>query len=128
MAPRRLLSSRWWPITRPASSTLTSRGSAKSRRPPCRHHPSSSDFVKPPSMEALEARLRGRGTETEEKIKRRLDGAAAELAYADENAGANFDAVIVNDCVKAAYAELKKVIAGVIAAVTAAKAEGPKST
>lgn len=36
-------------------------------------------FVSPPSMEELEARLRGRGTEEEEKIVMRLAGAQAEM-------------------------------------------------
>merc|ERR1711988_2036594 len=41
-------------------------------------------FVKPPSMEALENRLRGRGTETEEKIQKRLANAAGEMEYVDK--------------------------------------------
>src|ERR1041385_4458850 len=36
-------------------------------------------FVRPPSMDALETRLRSRGTEPEEKIKIRLAKAASEL-------------------------------------------------
>ena len=36
-------------------------------------------FFAPPSFEELEARLRGRGTETEEKIALRLGNAAAEM-------------------------------------------------
>lgn len=41
-------------------------------------------FVLPPSFEELERRLRGRGTETEDKIVKRLDTARSELAYADK--------------------------------------------
>ena len=41
-------------------------------------------FVSPPSMEQLEARLRGRGTETEEKIVKRLAGAQKEMDARDE--------------------------------------------
>jgi len=39
-------------------------------------------FILPPSFEELESRLRGRGTETEEKIQARLETAKRELAYA----------------------------------------------
>ena len=39
-------------------------------------------FILPPSFEELENRLRGRGTETEEKILARLETAKKELAYA----------------------------------------------
>ncbi|KAJ9447029.1 Guanylate kinase 1 [Diplonema papillatum] len=40
-------------------------------------------FVKPPSREELERRLRGRGTETEEKVQKRLANSAAEIAFCD---------------------------------------------
>lgn len=40
-------------------------------------------FVAPPSMEELERRLRGRGTEEEDKVLKRLAGAKAELARAE---------------------------------------------
>merc|ERR1712137_399448 len=40
-------------------------------------------FVKPPSMVELERRLRGRGTETEEKIKTRLANAVHEIEFAE---------------------------------------------
>lgn len=49
-------------------------------------------FIAPPSLEILEARLRSRGTENEEKIKERLERAKLELTYAPF-----FDYVIVND-------------------------------
>lgn len=49
-------------------------------------------FIKPPSFEALEQRLRGRGTETEEKIQKRLAKAGKELEYSKW-----FDHIIVND-------------------------------
>jgi guanylate kinase len=49
-------------------------------------------FVKPPSEEVLEQRLRGRQTETEEKIQMRLTKAREEIALADQ-----FDAVLLND-------------------------------
>jgi len=65
-------------------------------------------FVAPPSIEDLESRLRGRGTETEEKIAVRLANAGAEMAKSQE--AGFFNAVIVNDELEAAYAELKRVI------------------
>jgi guanylate kinase len=52
-------------------------------------------FICPPSMEELEKRLRGRGTETEEAIQKRLENAKTELDYGmvDDN----FDRVFTND-------------------------------
>jgi guanylate kinase len=58
-------------------------------------------FLVPPSWEALEARLRGRGTEDEVAIERRLERAREELAAAGE-----FDAIVVNDDVVRAASEL----------------------
>mmetsp|Transcript_17620 Transcript_17620/g.37240 ORF Transcript_17620/g.37240 Transcript_17620/m.37240 type:complete len:615 (+) Transcript_17620:126-1970(+) len=52
-------------------------------------------FIAPPSMEELEKRLRGRGTEKEDAIKRRLANAQGELDYGMEEG--NFDAVLVNN-------------------------------
>lgn len=49
-------------------------------------------FVQPPSIEELERRLRGRSTETEDKINQRVRKAKNELTYADQ-----FDIVLVND-------------------------------
>jgi guanylate kinase len=51
-------------------------------------------FLKPPSWEELERRLRGRGTEPADVIQRRLDTARIELAAEDE-----FDEVLVNTSV-----------------------------
>lgn len=62
-------------------------------------------FVSPPSKEVLEERLRGRGTESEEVVKKRLSAAQREI---DASAEAGlFDHVLCNDDVKAAYARLK---------------------
>lgn len=49
-------------------------------------------FLLPPSIQELESRLRGRGTETEEQIQTRLETARIELAGASE-----FDFQVVND-------------------------------
>eukprot|EP00984_Skeletonema_dohrnii_P027355 scaffold16874_cov123-Skeletonema_dohrnii-CCMP3373.AAC.7 len=52
-------------------------------------------FISPPSMEELEKRLRGRGTEKEDAILRRLGNAQTEMDY---GAGeGNFDCVLVNN-------------------------------
>ena len=65
-------------------------------------------FVSPPSMEELEARLRGRGTDKEESIQKRLANAAGEMAKTKVEGF--FHAVIVNDDLDRAYGELKKAI------------------
>mmetsp|Transcript_44302 Transcript_44302/g.104874 ORF Transcript_44302/g.104874 Transcript_44302/m.104874 type:complete len:648 (-) Transcript_44302:93-2036(-) len=41
-------------------------------------------FIYPPSLEELERRLRGRGTETEEKVKTRLANAFGEIEFANQ--------------------------------------------
>jgi guanylate kinase len=65
-------------------------------------------FIKPPSFETLEERLRNRGTESEKSIEDRLARARVELEYA-ETKGA-FDVIIVNDDLKSAYEELSEFI------------------
>ena len=62
-------------------------------------------FVAPPSYEELEKRLRGRGTETEEKLQVRLKNARGEMEYMERPGF--FDAVIVNADLDRAYSELK---------------------
>jgi guanylate kinase len=59
-------------------------------------------LIKPPSLEELERRIRGRGTDAEAAILRRLERARAELA-----AEAEFDAILVNDELEQALAELE---------------------
>jgi len=49
-------------------------------------------FVQPPSIEVMELRLRNRKTDTEEKIKERVQKAERELKFSD-----HFDIVIIND-------------------------------
>lgn len=65
-------------------------------------------FIKPPSFEKLEARLRSRSTEKEEDIQKRLAQAKVELEYAD-TPGVH-DAIIVNDDLEKAYQELEEFI------------------
>ena len=62
-------------------------------------------FLAPPSWEELVNRLVGRGTEGEEERERRLATARLELAAESE-----FDAVIVNDTVEDAAAQLERLI------------------
>ncbi|QUC24013.1 uncharacterized protein UV8b_08254 [Ustilaginoidea virens] len=62
-------------------------------------------FIAPPSLDALEARLRGRGTEDEASIRKRLDQATHELAFA-ETPGVH-DKIIVNDNLDDAYKQLE---------------------
>ena len=64
-------------------------------------------FLAPPSWAALEARLVGRGTETPEAIRRRLDTARVELAAQDD-----FDEVVVNRQLESACAELVSLLVG----------------
>lgn len=65
-------------------------------------------FISPPSLEALERRLRGRGTENEGAILKRLGGAKIEIEAKDEEG--LFNAVIVNDDLSKAYEELKNLL------------------
>ncbi len=62
-------------------------------------------FIAPPDAETLLARLRGRGTESEEQVRRRLQTAQTELAAAGE-----FDHVVVNDELGASVAELVELL------------------
>ena len=62
-------------------------------------------FICPPSLEALESRLRGRHTEDEETIQKRLKEVKEEIKRAE-----NFDYRIVNDNLDNAVSELEKII------------------
>jgi len=59
-------------------------------------------FIEPPSLEELERRIRGRGTDSDAAIERRLSRARIELAAAGE-----FDGRITNADLEAALAELE---------------------
>lgn len=65
-------------------------------------------FVKPPSMELLEKRLRDRKTETEDAIQRRLTNAQAEIQYGTSHN--NFDHIIVNDNLDTAFFHLRMIL------------------
>jgi len=62
-------------------------------------------FVAPPSFQELERRIRGRGTDQEEAIRKRLARAQEELAAATE-----FDAVLVNGTLDVAALELEQLM------------------
>jgi guanylate kinase len=62
-------------------------------------------FVLPPSLDVLERRLRGRGTDNEESVARRLRDARVELTHYGM-----FDYVVVNDDLDAASAELEAIV------------------
>ena len=62
-------------------------------------------FIQPPSMKVLEERLRGRGTEDEEKIQKRLAKAEQELNYSKW-----FDTVVINDDLKEAQREILTIV------------------
>ena len=62
-------------------------------------------FILPPSFEELEARLRGRHTETEEAIQKRLEFTKLEM----ENSK-NFDYQVVNDSVENAVLKLEEIM------------------
>ena len=81
-------------------------------------------FLLPPSWRALEERLRGRGTDGEEEIARRLRVAEGELA-----AACDFDYAVVNDEVERCVRELAGIVLaerrGDVAALRARFAPGP---
>ena len=62
-------------------------------------------FILPPSMEALEQRLKGRGKDNNAVIAKRLAAASADVAHVSE-----FDYVIINDNLNEALRELNAVV------------------
>jgi len=62
-------------------------------------------FIVPPNMEELENRLRGRGTDNEEKLAARLKRATQEL---EEQS--HYDYIVVNDSVSRAASEILSII------------------
>ena len=62
-------------------------------------------FIMPPSVEDLERRLRGRGTDAEEVIRKRIDKAEFELSKSSE-----FDFTVVNDDLQQAVDETVAII------------------
>jgi len=64
-------------------------------------------FIMPPNLEVLEKRLRGRNTESEEAVLKRLSEAQREI-----EAGKSFDYKIVNDKLETALDDLQKIFDG----------------
>jgi guanylate kinase len=64
-------------------------------------------FILPPSVVELEKRLRGRGTDSEATIERRLRDSVSDMSHWHD-----FDYIIVNDDVAAAAEALTKVVSG----------------
>ena len=64
-------------------------------------------FILPPSRAELERRLRGRGTDAEDVIQRRLRDAASDMTHWSE-----FDYVVVNDDFDQALGELQSIVQG----------------
>lgn len=62
-------------------------------------------FVQPPSLEVLVQRLGGRGTDSPEKLKERIDKAGKELQYAER-----FDIILPNNDLQTACEEAEKIV------------------
>ncbi|KAL8874160.1 MAG: hypothetical protein Q9174_000465 [Haloplaca sp. 1 TL-2023] len=63
-------------------------------------------FLSPPSLDVLEQRLRGRGTEDEESLKKRLEQAKKEMEFSKQE-GVH-DRIVVNDELERAYQEVEE--------------------
>ena len=71
-----------------------------------RQRPSvASVFVLPPSLDALETRLRGRSKDSEEQVRRRLETARREVVAVPE-----YDYVVINDEIDACVERLRAII------------------
>ena len=62
-------------------------------------------FIKVPSMEVLKKRLIGRGTDSEESIRKRLAKASTEMTYETK-----FDRVVVNDDLQTAVMQARQIV------------------
>lgn len=63
-------------------------------------------FIKPPNLEALGARLRSRGTESEDDVLSRLARAREEIEFAETRGF--YDKIIVNGDLERAFGELEE--------------------
>ena len=68
---------------------------------------SASIFILPPTRQALESRLRGRSTDSDEVIKRRLADSVADMGHWDE-----FDYIVINDDFDTGVNDLREIITG----------------
>ena len=62
-------------------------------------------FLLPPSIEALEQRLRSRGTDSDEVIRGRMERARAEISHWDA-----YDYVVINDDIETCFAKVKMIL------------------
>ncbi|OGU60569.1 MAG: guanylate kinase [Ignavibacteria bacterium GWF2_33_9] len=62
-------------------------------------------FIAPPSIEELMRRLKGRNTETDEQINKRMLRTEFEMSFAEE-----FDYIVINDNLDNAYNEVKDLL------------------
>ena len=62
-------------------------------------------FLLPPSLDELKRRIEGRGSETPESLKRRLQNAVAEIQI-----GREYDYAVVNDSVDEAAAQIEAIL------------------
>ena len=62
-------------------------------------------FIEPPSLEVLEKRLRSRGTDDEDSLRKRLGKAVYELNFASR-----FDHIVVNESLTKALTEAEKIV------------------
>lgn len=63
-------------------------------------------LILPPSIEVLEQRLQGRGTDSEDAIRERVGKAASEISFAK----GRFDREIVNDRLEDTFAEAERIV------------------
>ena len=78
-------------------------------------------FIMPPSFETLEKRLRGRGTDSDEVIARRVAAAQDEMRQVDE-----FDYVIINNDLQKALGELVSVVRAARQRTSVVRARNPE--
>ncbi len=62
-------------------------------------------FLKPPSLEVLEERLRNRKTETDEQVKKRIARAKMEIEMSKD-----FDFIVVNDILEETLQQVKNIL------------------
>lgn len=67
-------------------------------------------FILPPDIKELEVRLRGRNTDSEDSLRRRLDKAEFEMSFADQ-----FDARVVNRDLDRAVEDVEQIIKAFVA-------------
>lgn len=64
-------------------------------------------FIAPPSLEDLKDRIRSRGSETDEQLSERFSRVEEEMSHIEM-----FDHVVVNDKIKSAVEQVKKILKG----------------